>query len=394
VRPYDRHIRQRIEGIDGLRAIAVTGVFLFHESVPGMQLGWAGVELFYVISGFLITRILLRSREGPSYLRTFYLRRGLRILPIYWLAMIVAFAIAAATMGTGALGYFPFYFLYAQNYYPQVATAFAAGIPDLAHTWTLAIEEQFYWLWPLALLAFTGRRLLALVALLFVSAPLARLLLLLWTDNPFTMIATLPSQADGLAAGAALAVLVHQGIHETVLRRLGLAAVLIGAVSTAALVLHSGLETFALTASWASDPVNVLLLSSLALLFVGLVALTLTSTGPLVRVLSLAPLRWSGTISYGLYLYDPFAILTVRVGSHLVGFDDASGAGRIMTAAAHFAVVYAFALVSWRYIEAPLIRLKSRVAPDLSRPDVPVAEPVAVPVPVPVQIRDSQRLVG
>ena len=343
-----------------------------------MQLGWAGVELFYVISGFLITRILLRSREGPGYLRTFYLRRGLRILPIYWLASIVAIGITAVSMGSGALGFLPFYFFYVQNYYPQLASAFTAGIPDLAHTWTLAIEEQFYWLWPLALLLVSGKRLFALLALLFVSAAFARLALLESTGNPFAVIATLPSQADGLAAGAALAVLVHQGIRQTVLRRMGLAAVAIGAVSTLALVLRSGLAAFALTSVWASDPVNVFMLSSLAVLFVGLVALTITSTGPLVRVLSVAPLRWSGKISYGLYLYDPFAILTVRMGAHLMGFDDAGGPTRFLTAAAHFAVVYAFALLSWRYIEAPFIRLKSRVSPEVSRQAVRVDVPVAV----------------
>ncbi len=175
-----------------------------------MQLGWAGVELFYVISGFLITRILLRSREGPRYLRTFYLRRGLRILPIYWLALIGALGIAAASgLWSGVLGFVPFYLGYAQNYYPQMASSFKAGIPYLAHTWTLAIEEQFYWFWPLALLLFTGRRLLVLVGFLFVSAPFVRVLLLEWTGNPFALFATLPSQADGLAAGAALAILIH-----------------------------------------------------------------------------------------------------------------------------------------------------------------------------------------
>lgn len=357
-----------------------------------MQLGWAGVELFYLISGFLITRILLRSREGPGYLRTFYLRRGLRILPIYWLACIVAFGISAATLGRSTtLGFVPFYFFYVQNYYPQLASAFTAGIPDLAHTWTLAIEEQFYWLWPLVLLVVTGRRLLALVAVLFVSAPLARLLLLQQTGDPFAVIVTLPSQADSLAAGAALAVLVHQGVTAAVLRRVGLAAVLIGAVGTSALVGRSGLAAFALTAAWASDPVNAFMLSSLALLFGGLVALTLTSTGPLVRVLSLAPLRWSGKISYGLYLYDPFAILAARVGLHLVGFDDPTAApGRLVGAAAHFVIVYAFALASWRYVEGPLIRLKARVAPDVLGRDVQAGGPIAVPIP----ILDSRRLVG
>jgi peptidoglycan/LPS O-acetylase OafA/YrhL len=387
---YDRHIRERIEGLDGLRAIAVTGVFLFHEDVPGMQLGWAGVELFYVISGFLITRILLRSREGPGYLRTFYLRRGLRILPIYCLAVIGALGIAAASgLLSSVLGFVPFYLGYAQNYYPQMVSGFKAGIPYLSHTWTLAIEEQFYWFWPLALLLFRGRRLLVLVALLFVSAPFVRLLLLQWTGNPFAVFATLPSQADGLAAGAALAIAIHLGISDSLLRRLGVVAALVGAAATSALVVRSGLDPFAVATSWAAEPLNALLLSSLALFFGGVVALTITSSGALVRALSVSPLRWSGRISYGLYLYDPFAILAVQLVVRLAGLDTVSGPGRIFSAAAHLAVVYAFALVSWRYIEEPLIRLKTRLAPERWRADARIAEPAAVPVAT----RDAGRMI-
>jgi peptidoglycan/LPS O-acetylase OafA/YrhL len=347
-----------------------------------MQLGWAGVELFYVISGFLITRILLRSREGPRYLRTFYLRRGLRILPIYWLALVGALAIATVSgLWSGVVGFVPFYLGYAQNYYPQMASSFKAGIPYLAHTWTLAIEEQFYWFWPLALLLFTGRRLLVLVGVLFVSAPLIRLLLLQWTGNPFSLFATLPSQADGLAAGAALAILIHLGIPEAWLRRLGLVALVLGAALAGALVVRSGLDSFAVATSWASEPLNAILLSSLALFFGGVVALTITSSGALVRVLSIAPLRWSGRISYGLYLYDPFAILAVSLVATLLGLDQAGGLARFGGAAAHLIVVYAFALVSWRYIEEPLIRLKTRIAPELARAEVRVAGPAGASVP-------------
>ena len=380
-RSYDPRIRQRIEGIDGLRAIAVTGVFLFHESIPGTQLGWAGVELFYVISGFLITGSLLRSRGGPRYLRTFYLRRGLRILPIYWLSLLVAVVVSAARLGSAAVGFVPVYLIYAQNYYPQVSSGFSEGLRVLDHTWTLAIEEQFYWLWPLALLLFSGRRLVGLVLVLFVSAPFARLLLLWSTGNPFAVIATLPSQADGLAAGAALAILIDRGMSGVALRRAGLVAFLVGAGSTAALIVRSGLDAFALPTLWATDPANAFVLSSFALLFAGLLTMTITSTGPLVRVLSLPPLRWSGKISYGLYLYAPFAIVAVRVVVRVLGFDEASGSP-VLTAAAHLAFGYLFAILSWRYLEAPLLRLKGRVAPELPRREVRVSDPVAVRVPV------------
>jgi len=346
-----------------------------------MQLGWSGVELFYVISGFLITGILLRSRAGPRYLRTFYLRRGLRIFPIYWLVLILAFAITVGGKYAAQVSSLPFYFVYAQNYYPQIASGFTAGIPDLAHTWTLAIEEQFYWLWPLAILAFTGKRLAALIAVLFVSAPIARVLLLQWTGNPFAVLASGPSQADSLAVGAAIAVLVHHDVREGTLRSFGVAAFLVGGASTAALVIRSGLPAFVRTVDWAADPMNALLFSALALLFGGLLALTLTSTGPLVRILSLPPLRWSGKISYGLYLYGPFADLAVRLVAHLVGIDDTlplPGLTGAFMSGAYLVAAYLFAIVSWRYVEAPLLRLKTRLAPESPRDAVRISEPVAV----------------
>ena len=342
-----------------------------------------------MISGFLITGGLLRSREGPRYLRTFYLRRGLRILPIYWLSLVAAVVISAARLGSSAVGFVPFYLLYAQNYYPQASSGFTEGLRVLDHTWTLAIEEQFYWLWPLALLLFSGKRLLGLVFVLFVSAPFMRLFLLWSTGNPFAVIATLPSQADGLAAGAALAILMDRGVSTAALRRAGVAAFLLGAASTAALITRSGLDAFTLPTVWATDPANAFLLSSLAALFAGLLTMTVTSTGPLVRVLSVPPLRWSGRISYGLYLYAPFAIVAVRVVARVLGLDDASGPPAVI-AAAHLAFGYLFAVVSWRYLEAPLARLKGRVAPELPRREVRIADPVAVGVPV----LDSRRLLG
>ena len=388
-RPYDWRIRQRIEGIDGLRAIAVTGVFLFHESAPGAQLGWAGVELFYVISGFLITGGLLRSRGGPNFLRTFYLRRGLRILPIYWLALLLGVIVSTARLGAAAVGFVPVYFLYVQNYYPQASSGFTEGLRVLDHTWTLAIEEQFYWLWPLALLVFSGKRLLGLVVVLFVSAPFIRILLLSSTGNPSVVIATLPSQADGLAAGAALAIVIDRGVSLAVLRRAGLVAFLLGAGSTAALIVRSGLDAFGLGTPWATDPVNAFLLSSLAVLFAGIVTMTVTSTGPLARVLSLPPLRWSGKISYGLYLYAPFAIVAVHVVARILGLDETRG-NPVLIAAAHLVVGYLFAVVSWRYLEAPLARLKGRVAPEAPSLAVRVHDPVAVRVPV----LDTRQVLG
>ena len=323
-----------------------------------MDLGWTGVELFYVISGFLITSILLRSRRQPRYFRTFYMRRALRIFPIYWLVLVIAVLFAVAT--TGAAGSAPFYALYVQNYVPQVATSFSDGLPFLNHTWTLAIEEQFYWVWPIAVLLLSRRRLISAVLSLLVVAPIARLALLNDTSNPYAALATLPAQADALAGGALIAILIDRGTSFAALRRGGYVAVALGSLATSALLMRTGLSSFGTTSLWATDPVNVLLLSSLVCVFAGVLALTI-ATRALPRLLSLTPLRFTGRISYGLYLYYPLAVVATRALTTWSGVDDSTGTVRVLAGMAHLVVLYLIACVSWRYIERPLLGLKARL---------------------------------
>ena len=157
-----------LPGLDGLRAIAIGTVFGFHLGLPGMSLGWVGVQLFFVISGFLITGILLRSRERPFYFRNFYVRRTLRIFPIYYVLIALYFVTAGVQGDWATVKLLPYYLTYTQSY-PQLATRYVCA-PMLGHTWTLAIEEQFYLLWPLAIYLVRGRRLfVALAAFLAIA---------------------------------------------------------------------------------------------------------------------------------------------------------------------------------------------------------------------------------
>src|SRR5436309_3302352 len=103
-----------IPELDGLRALAIIAVILFHLNIPGFGLGWAGVNLFFVISGFLITGILLDAKETPNYFRNFYVRRALRIFPIYYLSLLAL--AAAAPIFKWKLDDLPYFLLYVQNY--------------------------------------------------------------------------------------------------------------------------------------------------------------------------------------------------------------------------------------------------------------------------------------
>jgi peptidoglycan/LPS O-acetylase OafA/YrhL len=350
----------RVAGLDGLRALAVIAVVLFHARVVGAELGWAGVELFFVISGFLITRILLEARAHPRYLRNFYARRALRILPVYYFVLFVT-VILATSAGTplGSLE-LPFYIVYIQNYFPQIPTGMAGGIPLTSHTWTLAVEEQFYWVWPLIILFFGTRSLRAIVIGCVIGAPIARLVLLLATGNPYTVVATLPAQVDALGVGAALAFAERDGVAPRVVRTCAVVAMVAGgALLTALILTGGGLAAFAETHIWAASPINALLLSAFAALFGGVVAITAFGSGRALRFLDWRLLGHIGRISYGIYIYNPLAVLLASLTFTLAGrAAPASGVGEILLATA---LTYVLAATSWRYLETPFLRLRSKV---------------------------------
>ena len=196
-----------------------------------MALGWAGVWLFYVISGFLITGILLDAKSRPHYFRNFYARRTLPLFPIYYLLLILI-CVAAAYNGTTVrdVGYYVFYI---QNR-PLGSTQFKPAFPiTYNHTWTLAVEEQFYLLWPL-IVRFLSANLLPwlCVALIFV-APLARACILHFTHNQSVSLTPLICNVDALGVGGILAIWIRGN-------RLGMAK------AAASLKIKHGLEILSL----------------------------------------------------------------------------------------------------------------------------------------------------
>lgn len=361
----------RLAGIDGLRAIAVISVVLFHAKVVGSELGWAGVELFFVVSGFLITRILLQLRPHPRYLQIFYMRRALRILPVYYFVLIVSVLLAVgAGVPLSSLDV-PFYLVYVQNYFPQIPTAMDGGIPLTSHTWTLAVEEQFYWVWPLVILVLRARPLSIVVVGCVVGAPIARLAMLLATDNPYATIATLPAQVDALGVGAALALAERARVAPRLVRTCAIVAIAAGSALLAFLVATSGgPAAFANTSVWAASSINALTLSAFASVFGGVVALTSLARGGALRILEWRPLVHLGRISYGLYLYNPLALLVTSLILAWSGRRSAAeaGPGEVMLGTA---VTYALALASWRYLETPFLRLRGSAPAITAEADLP-----------------------
>src|ERR1700687_5933565 len=225
-------VQGRIPELDGLRGLAILLVILLHyvaDSRGGdfgtflyrfknlFRLGWSGVDLFLVLSGFLIGGILLDARDSPNYFRAFYLRRVHRILPIYylWVSLFVLVKFSASrwlpaplTESAGAFHTLPFYYLFLQNFLTQVPGTL--GWYWLAVTWSLAIEEQFYLVAPLLVRFLSTRSLVFTLGATVILAPVLRALMysyesgILGSKGYYYVL--MPFRADALALGMLAAV--------------------------------------------------------------------------------------------------------------------------------------------------------------------------------------------
>ena len=367
--------RPRIPALDGLRGIAIAAVLLFHGTVVSGEstveqlvfgvfrnFGWAGVDLFFVLSGFLITGILWDARGEARGIRRFYARRALRILPLYYGYLILVFALAArldpdipASPGDAL-----FYLLYLQNF----AIA-AAG--EWQHSrflnlfWSLAIEEQFYLLWPWVVFALRRRALMGVcIGALCVSVGLR--LALIDSVAPVALYVLTPTRLDGLAAGAfvALAVRGPGGIQALVRPAQALLAAT-GAGLLAIVVVQGG---FSYRLPWTLT----VGLGLLALHFASWLVLALRTPAEsgLVRALSSRPLRALGRYSYALYvIHQAVLVFTVTVLGRAILEPIAPDAGSLAIQLFVYGVglplAIALAALSWRYYEGPFLALRSRL---------------------------------
>jgi peptidoglycan/LPS O-acetylase OafA/YrhL len=338
--------------LDGLRAVAIWLVFLYHAHVPGSALGWVGVQVFFALSGFLISRILLASRGGRlgPYVGRFLLRRTLRIFPLYYLYLVVNFAVFQQSQKYG------YYAVYAQNVV-QGVTAFQRVPGMLHHTWSLAVEEQFYLFWPFLVHALSLQRLRSVLVLLCISPSLIRFLVFAYSGNAFLTVALLPGQMDLLAFGALAALDLHEG--RRVRGETGILVVGLGCAGIALGVARSGYQSFAWAPLWV--PHNPAFLFWIGVCMYGVLHLVLGGR----HHTFLVPLRWrpvlfTGRISYGLYMWHAMALalgslLADRLGPYFPG-------GRIrwsLLFGIEVALAYGMATVSYFFFERHFLRLKN-----------------------------------
>jgi peptidoglycan/LPS O-acetylase OafA/YrhL len=284
----------RITQLDGLRGIAIAMVFIYHAfHVPGL---WTGVDLFFVLSGFLITGILFNQKERPfgEYIRHFYARRARRILPPYAVVLLIT----GLLFGFGFLRYW-YMFFGLMNF--QGTTSMPAG-PAYLPLWSLAVEEQFYFVWPLVVYVLDRKRLIGCAIFMLLLAPVLRLIFTPYFGDQGPINQWLPFRMDTLAAGAVLALMwpeIRRKVERSPrLRRRAIVAagavVIVSVVSFA--VMHVlGYRTTANNADGNTVPYTVALA-----VMVNLVFLALLGVGK--RVLSAWPLVWLGRVSFSFYL--------------------------------------------------------------------------------------------
>ncbi|WP_315764539.1 acyltransferase family protein [Sphingomonas sp. Y38-1Y] len=328
--------------IDGLRAVAIVPILLLHCGLTKLRGGFIGVDIFFVISGYLITGIILRDLANGSFnLARFYRHRIVRILPALGAMMAVALVAGALILlpnqirdlGRSAAATSVFgsniYFYLTADYFAQSSDA-----KPLVHTWSLAVEEQFYLLHPFLLMALRGlsRRRLAMVfgGLAVVSLGVGAWLA---ARDPSAGFFLLPARVWELSLGALVALGAFPAIASARLR--GWVSLTALAVLGASCVVISGGWSFPVP--WAIPPA----VATAVLLAYG-------ETGPSARLLSLAPMRAIGLISYSLYLWHRpiIAFYQHYAGSTL----------RLVDAAALIALSFGAAMLSYRLVERPAIR--------------------------------------
>jgi peptidoglycan/LPS O-acetylase OafA/YrhL len=382
--------------LDGLRGLAILLVMLYHTTQYGIArgpvatsltlvptVGWSGVDLFFVLSGFLITGILLRARSSSTYYRTFYARRVLRIFPLYYAVLafflivvphIPVFAYFNDFWNPGVKREGRWFWLYLSNVYVAWQGVWQHQTLDV--TWSLAIEEHFYLLWPAVVRHCSERTLLRVCAATMVGALALRIGLTVAGTAPLVPYVLTPCRLDALATGAALALLVRRpgGVAGLVPR-----ARRVGVVATA---LFAGCYAWARWAGgggsaghgYEAETVRMLsFMTRPAMRTVGYTLLCAIYGALLVQVLAAGSrstwarvfeagwLRSLGTYSYALYLFH-FTVSILMLGF----FTPAAHPGHYVPAQLFFWALaigasYGLARLSWLVLEGPMLSLKRYV---------------------------------
>lgn len=357
-------MKKRIPELDGLRGIAILLVVSFHylnnqlinnthplaKVISKMtSFGWIGVDLFFVLSGFLIGSVLLKTHQSANYFSTFYIRRLLRIVPNYYLLLVIFLLVVS-------LPYFQSnYFLTGNNvipawsYFAMVHNLFMSQMSNLGNdaisvTWSIGIEEQFYLIFPFLLFWVRKKWLPYLLALMIISAPLFRLQFDHWIP-PYVL---LYCRMDALAFGILAAYYFDNGfIFRMSVKYKNILLLTLGLSLVTCLYLflkYNDLGVFR----------NTLF----SIIFFIAIVFALSDRESIFRTfLRNRPLMWIGTISYSLYLFHYFIL---GIFHHVAGRRDGIGMYNLtdmLVSAGALLFSFFFAWVVYQKLEAPMVAI-------------------------------------
>jgi peptidoglycan/LPS O-acetylase OafA/YrhL len=397
--------------LDGVRGMAILMVMLFHllilqgtTRLDGViayicGYGWLGVELFFVLSGYLITGILYDAKGEAHYFRNFYARRTLRIFPLYYAVLFLVLVILPHMhlrmfdQMQSAAGHGAWFWLYLSNFYAAYLGAWVSGILD--PTWSLAVEEQFYLCWPLIVLLCSRRTLVKVSLAAILLAPMSRALLMHagWTFMNVYPLTT--SHLDGLGLGALIALVARGPRGLTPLVKMTMWAML--AVAAAGV----GLSMFD---EQLPSIINTWSQTSFVALFGGIIVLAVATPagwrgGVVTRLFTLRSLRFLGKYSYALYLFHlPVEKLVRKTVFDPQAFPRLWGSqlpGQISFWACSIGLALIPAVLSWNLFEKHFLKLK-RYFPAHPRQEVRAISDAAVAAPsavmAPAEVQGGNRL--
>jgi peptidoglycan/LPS O-acetylase OafA/YrhL len=375
--------------LDGLRGAAILLVVVYHATffalardhaltrwlVAPASLGWSGVDLFFVLSGFLITRILVRRRAAPNFFRVFYARRVLRIFPLYYAVLVIALLVVPQIDALAEQSHFWarrasretfWYWLFLSNVESALTGRFHHRF--LGITWSLAIEEQFYLTWPLLAWWLAPRRLVSVCVAVIAGAFALRCAFVIAGGSPFAVFVGTPFRIDALAWGALVALLHERdGGWERLDRHARRLLPAAGAVCLGLLLLFQVAPGFLATRpglTLLSHPLTQTIGYSALAAFYAALLVRLMAANPgsrLRRAFEATILRTFGRYSYAIYLLHTPVIVCLNLWL----FRPAELAWPFALAQAFFyalvlAVSLALAFVTWHVLEAPAQRLGRR----------------------------------
>ena len=338
--------------IDGLRAIAVTMVLLYHwlpsfEFLRTFHIGPLGVSVFFVLSGFLISRILLESKIKldnskdtlGSILKIFYIRRGLRIFPVYYLLLFLLFALNFETVREEIL----YHSLYISNVLYVINGEYSNG---MAHLWSLSVEEQFYLIWPFCILLIPFKKIKWFLISMIVFGVFNQLFLSNTLVNGSLLM---PARIDAFAWGGLLAYLyVTDKNWYLLVTKLRL---LIGFVSILFITLHF-MDLGALS------PIKNNIFHFICFY---IIAVTVKGIkGPIGFVLESSVFVFLGKISYGIYLYHNLMQWLVPYFADLIGVPFPNQSQEFLRFIIYLIITILVSALSWYIVEKPINKLKNK----------------------------------